>query len=208
MPEEDIETAELKERIEEGIERAMEGEGEGGGGGKHAPVRWTTYLSLSTAIVAVFAAVASLESGSNSNEAILEKNDAILNQAKASDIWAYYQAKGIKAAFSAGQALTVAASNPDVAAKLKDDAVRHKAEQEELQKSAHELDAKVKESNERATRFLERHHRFAISVTLFQIAIALCAIAALTRRKALWFVGLGASGIGLALFVWGFLVAV
>ena len=95
MPEEDIETAELKERIEEGIERAIEGRRVG-----RAPVRWTMYLSLSTAIVAVFAAVASLESGSNSNEAILEKNDAILNQAKASDIWAYFQAKGIKAAFA------------------------------------------------------------------------------------------------------------
>ncbi|HVZ33860.1 MAG TPA: DUF4337 family protein, partial [Polyangiaceae bacterium] len=59
------------------------------------------------------------------------------------------------------------------------------------------------QSNERAERFLARHHRFAISVTIFQIAIALCAIAALTRRKALWFVGLCAGGVGLISFAQG-----
>ena len=41
-------------------------------------------------------------------------------------------------------------------------------------------------------------------MTLFQIAIALSAIAALTRRKALWMVGLAASLVGVALFVHGF----
>ncbi len=46
MPEEDLETAELKERIEEGVEKALE-RGEG------SP-KWTLYLSLSTAIIAVF----------------------------------------------------------------------------------------------------------------------------------------------------------
>src|SRR3954468_6191226 len=83
MPDEDLETAELKERIEEGVERALESEGGAG-------PRWTLYLSLSTAIIAVFAAIASLESGANSNDAILEKNDAILSQSKASDQWAYF----------------------------------------------------------------------------------------------------------------------
>ena len=71
MPEEDIETAELKENVEQSVERALEEERE--------KSSWTVYLSLSTAIIAVFAAVASLESGANSNDAILEKNDAVLN---------------------------------------------------------------------------------------------------------------------------------
>jgi hypothetical protein len=94
MPEEDVETAELKERIEEGVERALEEDGRPG-------ARWTLYLSLSTAIIAVFAAVASLESGANSNDALLEKNEAVLAQAKASDQWEFYQAKGIKAFIAA-----------------------------------------------------------------------------------------------------------
>ena len=94
MPEEDIETAELKESVEASVELALEAE--------RAKTGWTVYLSLSTAIIAVFAAVASLESGANSNDAILEKNDAVLNQSKASDEWALYQAKVIRAAVDLG----------------------------------------------------------------------------------------------------------
>jgi len=200
MPEEDIETAELKERIEEGVEKALE---EGGGG-----PGWTLYLSLSTAIIAVFAAIASLESGANSNDAILEKNEAVLNESKASDQWAYYQAKGVKSSLASLEADLLAGSNAERAAKAASEAKRYKAEQDEIDKGAHEIEKKVEESNARAERFLERHHKFALSVTMFQVAIALSAIAALTRRKPLWWVGLAASAVGLAMFARGFLSAV
>src|SRR5260370_11453971 len=105
MPEEDLETAELKERIEEGVDRALEQDGRS---------RWTLYLSLSTAIIAVFAAIASLESGANSNDAILEKNEAIFNQSKESDQWAYYQAKGVKGSLANAEVDLLRASNPDL----------------------------------------------------------------------------------------------
>ena len=193
MPEEDIETAELKERIEQGVERVLEEEGGG------SP-RWMLYLSLSTAIIAVFAAVASLESGANSNDAILEKNEAVLNQAKASDKWSYYQAKGVRAFFATTESDLLEASNPALAIKLRETARHYGAEQEEITKQAKSFEEKVAESNGKAERFLERHHRFAVSVTLFQVAIALCAIAALTRRRKLWFVGLVAGSIGLVAF--------
>jgi hypothetical protein len=42
-------------------------------------------------------------------------------------------------------------------------------------------------------------------VTLLQIAIALSAIAALTRRKVIWFLGLAVSAGGIVMFVIGFL---
>jgi acyl-coenzyme A synthetase/AMP-(fatty) acid ligase len=53
--------------------------------------------SLSTAIIAVIAALASLEAGSTVNEALSKKNDVAVAISKASDQWAFYQAKGIKA---------------------------------------------------------------------------------------------------------------
>src|SRR5882757_6315016 len=112
MPEEDLETAELKEQIDQRVEdhahhahHAHHAEG-------HKPAAqpsWIRYLSLSTAMIAVVAAVASLESGARSNEAILEKSEAMLNQSRASDQWAYFQAKGIKATLSEGEASIVAA---------------------------------------------------------------------------------------------------
>jgi hypothetical protein len=203
MPEESLETGELKESLDQGVERAehkgkrrARGEEHEGGG-----PRWTNFLSLQTAIIAVFAAVASLESGGNSNDAILSKNEAILYQSQASDQWAYYQAKGVKQTLAANQAVS---GSPSLAAKFEAQAARYQAEQGEIQSAARALEAKVEAANQHAEQLLERHHRFAISVTLFQIAIALSAIAALTKRKTLWTVGLTASVVGLILFVRGF----
>jgi hypothetical protein len=200
MPEEELETAELKASVEESVERALEAEREQTG--------WTVYLSLSTAIIAVFAAVASLESGANSNDAILEKNEAVLNQSQASDQWALYQAKVIRATVVNGESEFADASNPALSAKLREEGAHLKSEQAPLQERARGLEAQVELHNARAERLLFRHHRFAIAVTLFQIAVALCAIAALIKKKPLWLVALGASGIGLVLFVLGFLAPV
>jgi hypothetical protein len=83
VPEEPLETHELREKLEEAQEHGGEGP------------RWTLYLSLSTAIIAVFAAVGSLESGANESHALLAKNEAILAQSKATDQWAYFQAKAL-----------------------------------------------------------------------------------------------------------------
>jgi len=206
MPEESLETGELKESLDQGVERAGHaGKRRGhGGNGEGGGPRWTSFLSLQTAVIAVFAAVASLEAGGNSNEAILAKNEAILYQSQASDQWAYYQAKGVKQSLAANQAISAAATSPSLATKFDAEAARYKTEQGEILAAARALEAKVEAANQRAERLLEHHHRFAIAVTLFQIAIALSAIAALTKRKALWTVGLVASVVGLALFVRGF----
>jgi len=104
-----------------------------------------------------------------------------------------------------GESEFAAATNPTLAAALRDEALRIKAEQPALETQARALEEKVEVHNARAERLLDRHHRFAIAVTLFQIAVALCAIAALMKKKPLWIVALGASTIGLVLFVLGFL---
>jgi hypothetical protein len=206
MPEEDLETAELKEQIDQRLEDHEHHGHAHAGHAKPAPgPSWLRYLSLSTAVIAVIAAVASLESGSKSNEAILEKSEAMLNQSRASDQWAYFQAKGLKATLSQGESEIVADTKPEVAAKLAADAKRYRSETEEIQASARELETKVHENNEHSEQMMEHHHRFAIAVTLLQIAIALSAIAALTRRKLLWFLGMAVSAGGLAMSVFGLL---
>jgi hypothetical protein len=210
MPEEDLETAELKEQIDERLEDHEHHAHAAHAAPAHAPAvhkppDWVRYLSLSTAIIAVIAAVTSLESGAKSNEAILEKSEAMLNQAKASDQWSYFQAKGIKATLTEGEASIVVAEKPDVAAKLSEQAKRYRGETEEIKKQAQELEAKVHENNQRSEEMMEHHHRFAIAVTLLQIAIALSAIAALTRRRSLWYVGLAVSAVGTLMFIYGML---
>jgi len=76
MPEEGLETQELKESLEQAAEHA-EGHQEGKG------PAWILQLSLSTALIAVFAAIAALQSGSYANDAIVQKNESILNQSRA-----------------------------------------------------------------------------------------------------------------------------
>ena len=185
MPEESLETAELQEKLNEALERA-EAAGE-----QHASPKWTLQLSLATALVAVMAAIASLQAGSLANHAILFKNEAVLNQAKASDQWAYYQAKGIKATI-----YEVQGNNPAAAKRYQD-------EQAEIKATAEKLEAKAKENDAGAEIFLHHHHQFALAVTLFQVSIALAAIASLTRRKGMWYVGLAIAVVGMAFFVGG-----
>jgi hypothetical protein len=185
MPEEAVETQELKERLEE--------LGEGGEG---RPARWTLWLSLSTALLAVLAAVASLKSGACANDAILAKNDAVLHQSKADDAWAHYQAMSVKAVVYATQAESV--TNADTARKWKGEADREKNEQKDVRADAERQEGLVEHDDESAEHALHLHHQFAKSVTIFQVAIALSAIAALVRRQAMWWLSLL---IGVAGFV-------
>ena len=57
---------------------------------EHSGATWISWVALSTAILAVLAAIAGLLSGRHVNE-------AMMNQIEASDQWSYYQAKSIKA---------------------------------------------------------------------------------------------------------------
>src|SRR6266576_6850227 len=54
-------------------------------------------IALSTALLAACGAIAALQAGGTVNEALVLKTEAGRLQAEASDQWAYYQAKGIKA---------------------------------------------------------------------------------------------------------------
>src|ERR1700759_1816833 len=57
------------------------------GGGKD---KWVVWVAMTTAVFAVLAAITGLLAGDHADE-------AMLSQIHASDQWAYYQAKGIKA---------------------------------------------------------------------------------------------------------------
>ena len=72
-----------------------------------------------------------------------------------------------------------------------------------LKDEAESEQERVAEMDEKATHKLHVHHQFAKSVTVFQVSIALAAIAALTRRKPMWWVSLAAGAAGAGFFVLG-----
>jgi hypothetical protein len=201
MPEEiEVETKELQETIdemrEERDERAKEAK----------ETAWTRWISLSTALLAVFAAIAALQAGSLVNEALIAKNNSVLNQAKASDQWAYYQAKGIKGN-GARQTADLLAATPSLtkqADKWREEAKRYKEEQKEAEAEARKLEAERDEKNKESAELMEHHEVFAFCVTFLQVAIALSAVAALTKQKLVWYLSLLVGIAGLIYFGNGF----
>jgi Domain of unknown function (DUF4337) len=195
MPEAGIETHELREQLEEQRHHA------GGHGHEDGP-SWMTALSLSTALIAAIAAVAALYAGSLANEAIVLKNDAVLLQAKASDEWAFYQSKKIKQHLYDTQSELMPAEKQE---KFRKEAEREKDEAKKIQDEARELDKKVTERNEQSEHALHVHHLFARAVTIFQVAIALAAIAALSKKRPMWYVSLVGGALGIFFAAQGFM---
>jgi uncharacterized protein DUF4337 len=158
-------------------------------------------IALTTAILAALAAVASLKASGAANEALALKAGATHLQAQASDQWAYYQAKGLKAALAEVARQAWLANNKEPPAQLAESARHYTAEQVELEKQARALERERDTKTFEAEMLLHSHHGFAYAVTLFQVAIALGAVAALTQINAVWIGSLLVGLSGLVLFV-------
>src|SRR3989475_7033673 len=92
---------------------------------EHSDAVWISWVALSTAILAVLAAIAGLLSGHHANE-------AMMNQIEASDQWGYYQAKSIKASvLEAKMTLAAAATDKD-----EEKAAQYQEEQSEIKREA------------------------------------------------------------------------
>jgi hypothetical protein len=173
-----VEEAEVPlEQLHEEIHHQAEHEGE----------RWISWVALSTAMLAVLAAIAALLSGDRANE-------AMMNQIESSDQWAYYQAKGIKAAVLGARVSREESANEADRAEV----ARYAKEQSEIEKEARQKQAEAKTD-------FHQHEVFARAVTLFQISIAIGAISALTRRKRYWIFSMLIGAAGCVFLLLGFI---
>src|ERR1700758_3323150 len=139
---------------------------------KHSGEAWISWVALSTALLAVLAAIASLLSGQHANEAMMD-------QIEASDQWSYYQAKSIKTSVLDAKMSLTGAPNELDRSKL----ARYEKEQEEIKSEAEGRQAAAKSN-------FHRHEVYARAVAMFQIAIAVAAISALTKKRHFWLVSL------------------
>src|SRR5262249_10855137 len=137
---------------------------------------WIGRVALSSAIIAVAAAVGALMAGHYANEAMLE-------QMKATDQWAYYQAQGIKD--------NVLQSKIDLLDALEEKPSEKDQEKvKEYGKEQKEIETEGKKLEEESEHHMKQHSVLARSVTTFQVAIAMAAISVLTKVKNLWYVSL------------------
>lgn len=154
---------------------------------RHSGESWITGVAFSTAILAVLAAITGLLSGKHANEAMMA-------QIEAANQWSYYQAKSIKASvLDAKMTLTEQTTEKD-----KEKAAQYQEEQAEIKHGA-------EEKQHEATSHFRKHEIFARGVTMFQIAIAIAAISALTKRRRFWFGSMLFGGAGLVFLFLGWL---
>lgn len=192
MPEgPEVETEKLHEAIHEELEH------HGGG--------FLRGIALTTAILAALAALASLRAGATVNEALVLKTESSRLQSEASDQWAYYQAKGVKAAVAEASRAAFDAAGKEPPPRYEEKARRYEKEQEAIKEEAQKLEKERDRKDAEAGHLLHVHHLFAVAVAFFQVSIALGAVAALSRNRLVWFASLAVGGGGLFSFLRAFL---
>ncbi len=156
--------------------------------------------AITAAVLAVLAAIGSLMSGHAANEAILA-------QARATDQWAFYQAKGTKehvveVGAEVLEALTGGGAGTDRAGKaaerLRSETARYAGEKEEIRREAERIE-------EESRHEYRKHIRFALGISIFQVGIVLASISLLVRYRWLFLASLVCGTAGVVSLVVGLL---
>ena len=114
--------------------------------------KWVLQVALGTAILAAVAAIASMLAGQHINE-------GLISQIRASDDWAYYQAKGIKAGVLEAKMELLAAQGKTPSAADQARAAQYLKEQSDISEKARGLE-------DEANEHIARHEKLAFAVTL------------------------------------------
>jgi hypothetical protein len=153
--------------------------------------RWISGAALTAALLAALAAI----TGSLAGKHLTESSR---NQIQSNDQWGYFQAKSIKSGVLQSKMELLSALGKPAAEKDKEKLHEYEAEMKEKKKEA-------EEKAESSEIHLHLHEILERGVTLFHIAIAVVAIAVLTKRKLFWFVSLAFGLVGVGFMVQGLL---
>lgn len=166
---------------------------------------WLNYLALTTVVFAVCATLSTFKGGGFSTRSVLA-------QSQASDQWAYFQSKSIKAYLYELQKdkLELESKTGKLPAPLKEEYLKRidfyakKISKYEGEKAKIEKDAKGLEGVRDEA---QKHSQaFGMAVIFLQIAILLSSIAALMKKKFVWILGILTGFFGIVHFVNGFLL--
>lgn len=157
----------------------------------------TNQIALFTAVIATVGAIFAYMGGATQANAGLYKNNAAIKKTEASNQWNYFQAKSTKQSLAevSRDLAPVAADRDKYQAKID----RYEKEKKEIQANAEKIENEAKEWDKRSDAQMHEHHRWAQATTALQVAIALAAIALLTKKKWLEYgmFAMGAVGVGI-----------
>jgi hypothetical protein len=140
----------------------------------------TNQIALFTAVIATVGAIFSYMGGATQANAGLYKNNAAIKKTEAANQWSYFQAKSTK------QSLAEFARDlapEDKKAGYQSTIDRYEKEKKEIKAEAEKFDHDSSEWDKRSNLQMHEHHRWAQATTALQVAIALAAIALLTRKR-------------------------
>ncbi len=166
---------------------------------------WVNYLALSTVVFAVCATLATFKGGGYSTQ-------SIMSQSKASDNWAYFQAKNIKEDLyklqseklemdTIGKDQKTANLYQNKINDYKSKIDKYEIEKKEIKSKAEALEATRDQAQLHAS-------NFGMAVIFLQITILLSTIAGLLKKKYIWYIGLGSGMVGIGYFINGFLLLI
>ena len=174
------------------IEHAQQGHS--GHGEDEGSASMTNQIALFTAIIATVGALFGYMGGATQANAGLYKNNAAIKKTEASNQWNYFQSKSTKQSLAEVSRDLTAVEADKVKYQAKID--RYEKEKTEIKAGAEKLEADATAWDKQSDAEMHQHHRWAQATTLLQVAIALAAIALLTKRKWLEWGMFIAGGIG------------
>jgi len=169
------------------LEHAQKGQHEGDHG------KMTNQIALFTAIIATIGAMFAYMGGATQTNAGLFKNNAAIKKTEASNQWNYFQSKSTKQSLAE---LARDLAREDKKASYQVKVERYEKEKNEIKLIADRLEAEATTWDKKSDNQLESHHRWAQATTVLQVAIALAAIALLTKKKWLEYTMFVVGGMG------------
>lgn len=160
-------------------------------------------VPIGAAIIAVFAALATLFSNHSSVSGLEKRTLAGIYQTRAADSYSYYESSRIK--IEVNQSL-LGSGMVSAAAANKAMNARVTKEQTKSAKTLLQAKASEKQANaylDEAERAMASYEKFEVAATLFEVSIVLVSITALMRTRILMYLGGVGTAIGLVFFFLG-----
>ena len=165
----------------------------------HEDEPWTLPVAITISILAVLVAMATLMGHRSSIE-------AVLLQTRATDQWAYYQAKNNRLHLIQTEAnllrVLTAADKEKAAAMLEKDL----QEIERYGNDKDQISEKAKELEDERVVISRREDRFDAGEVILDIALIICSLTLLTRIKAFWYSGIAIGTAGFFVALSSFLI--
>lgn len=162
-------------------------------------------VPIAAAVLAVFAAIASLVAHHNSTSALAVKNEAILAENKSSSQYAYYESKRIKTHIYQAFLLAGVTHDPKAAAQMKAIAAKEDAAAKNILKDAEKYGDDSERFSSQSEHHMQVYETEEVAATLFEVGIVFVSISALMTGRLFLYIGGGLSVGGFLFLIKGLL---